>query len=194
MRHPLLGETVGIQDQIAAAFGGLNFVEIAKNGEYKVDPVIASKDCVDQLESHLLLCFTGISRLAAKIAKQQVASFTAKQHVLTAMQDMVTEGRELLINNQLREFADLLDESWSLKRSISPEISMEVIDQMYQTARRNGALGGKLLGAGGGGFMLLVVPPSQHERVKSSLPGSVFVPIKVDWSGSQIALYQPTGI
>lgn len=194
VEQSLLGETVGIQDQIAAAFGGINSVAISKDGQYSVNPVLASKDCVTEFESHLLLCFTGLSRYASEIAATKVASFQDKESVLLSMQSLVSEGERLLVSGSFQEFGALLDHSWHLKRSISPVISGAEIDELYATAIASGAWGGKLLGAGGGGFMLLFVPPERQKTLREKFPKSVFVPIKTDWSGSQVAFYQPSGL
>ena len=190
----LLGETVGIQDQIAAAFGGINSVSISMGGEYSVNPVLASKECIVEFESHLLLCFTGLSRFASEIAAKKVASFQEKESVLQSMQSLVAEGERLLVNGCFQKFGALLDHSWHLKRSISPAISDHKIDELYNTAIKSGALGGKLLGAGGGGFMLFFVPPERQKALREKFPKSVFIPIKTDWSGSQVAFYQPSGL
>lgn len=194
VEQKLLGETVGIQDQIAAAFGGINSVLISKSGEYSVNPVLASKDCVTEFESHLLLCFTGLSRYASEIAKEKVASFQEKESVLLSMQSLVPEGETLLVGGRFKEFGRLLDHSWHLKRSISPVISDTKIDEFYNAATASGAWGGKLLGAGGGGFMLLCVPPERQKALREKFSKSIFVPIKTDWSGSQVAFYQPSGL
>lgn len=194
VEQALLSETVGIQDQIAAAFGGINCVTISRNGDYSVNPVLASSDLLAEFESHLVLCFTGISRYASEIAAQKVASFQEKESVLFSMQSLVAEGMRLLCNGCFQEFGELLDHSWHLKRSISPVISGTEIDKLYYAAIQSGAWGGKLLGAGGGGFMLLVVPPESQKCLRERFPNTVFVPIKTDWSGSQVAFYQPSGL
>lgn len=190
----LLSETVGIQDQIAAAFGGINSVSISMAGEYSVNPVLATKDRIVEFESHLLLCFTGLSRFASEVAAKKVASFREKETVLLSMQSMVAEGERLLVNGCFQEFGEMLDHSWHLKRSISPAISDHEIDELYDMAIKSGAWGGKLLGAGGGGFMLFFVPPERQKVLREKFPKSVFVPIKTDWSGSQVAFYQPSGL
>ena len=190
----LLGETVGIQDQIAAAFGGINSVSISVDGEYSVNPVLASKDRIAEFESHLLLCFTGLSRFASEIAAKKVASFQEKETVLLSMQSLVTEGERLLVNGCFQEFGEMLDHSWHLKRSISSAISGREIDELYNMAIKSGAWGGKLLGAGGGGFMLFFVPPERHNALREKFPKTVFVPVKTDWGGSQVAFYQPSGL
>lgn len=190
----LLGDAVGIQDQIAAAYGGLNFVEIDTAGNYHVSPVVLSNENVKLLESHLLLCFTGISRYASDVAKEKVRSFAEKADALHQMRDMVDVGRDHLNQGRLNEFADLLDKSWMLKRSLSSSVTNPDIDNIYDVAKRHGAMGGKLLGAGGGGFVMLLVPPRKQAQLKSALNNLVFVHPKIDWAGSQIAFYQPEGI
>lgn len=190
----LLEETVGIQDQIAAAYGGLNSVEIEKNGQYHISPVVLSRDVVKEFEAHVLLCFTGISRFASKIAKEKVGGFASKVEVLSQMRDMVSIGQDYLSQGRLDQFASLLDESWMLKRSLSNLVTSPAIDDLYALAKKKGAMGGKLLGAGGGGFLMFLVPPSVQEDFKSALKDFVFVHPKIDWSGSQVAFYQPEGI
>ena len=190
----LLGETVGIQDQIAAAFGGINAVTISKSGDYSIRPVLVSADCVNEFESHLVLCFTGISRFASEVAAKKVATFKEKEAVLLAMQSLVNDGQHLLVNGRFKEFGELLDHSWHLKRSISPVISSGEIDDLYATAKACGAWGGKLLGAGGGGFMLLMIPPRYQKALRDRFQKLVFVPIRTDWNGSQVAFYQPSGL
>ena len=189
----LLGETVGIQDQIAAAYGGLNSVQIDTSGNFRVTPVILSNETLRVLESHLMLCFTGISRLASNVAMEKVKSFAEKAEALHQMRDMVDIGCGYINQGRLPEFASLLDESWRLKRSLSGCVTNREIDDIYDVAKKNGALGGKLLGAGGGGFFLLIVPPERQEHLKSVLSCKVFVHPKIDWSGSQVAFYHPEG-
>ena len=190
----LLGETVGIQDQIAAAYGGLNSVKIDPSGNYQVTPVVLSNEIVRALESHLMLCFTGISRFASNVAQEKVKSFAEKADALHQIRDMVDVGCGYLNQGRLPEFARLLDESWSLKRGLSGSVTNREIDDMYDVAKKHGALGGKLLGAGGGGFFMLIVPPERQEQLKSALSCKVFVHPKIDWVGSQVAFYQPGGI
>lgn len=194
VEQTLLGEAVGIQDQIAVAHGGLNKVIIEKTGHYNISPIMVQPDVMKAFESHLLLCFTGISRFASSVAEKKIEKLEEKQSVLMAMSEMVDMGVQLLMKGDFSAFGSLLDESWRLKRSISPLISSGAIDELYETALRSGALGGKLLGAGGGGFMLLFVPPENQKRLRERLSDSIFVPLKTDWSGSQVALFQPGGL
>lgn len=190
----LLGETVGIQDQIAASFGGINAVNISKDGEYSITPVLVSRDCIEEFESHLILCFTGISRYARQVAAEKVETFHDKQSILQEMQSLVPVGEKLLVEGHFKEFGELLNHSWQLKRSISSCISNGEIDKIYNASIESGAWDGKLLGAGGGGFLLLIVPPERQQALRKRLPNCVFVPIRTDWNGSHVALYQPSGL
>lgn len=191
----LLREAVGVQDQVSAAFGGFNHVTIRPDGAFQVNPVVMPPARRDALQDHLLLLFTGISRTAAEVAQTLLDNVSHRRDELRALQQMVQQGIEILASatTDLVEFGDLLHESWLLKRALSSRVSNGTIDSLYETARRAGAVGGKLLGAGGGGFMLLFAPPPDHARVTAALGDLIRVPFKFDASGSRVVLYQPDG-
>jgi D-glycero-alpha-D-manno-heptose-7-phosphate kinase len=191
----LLREAVGLQDQVSAAFGGFNHVTIRPDGEYQVNPVVIPHRRLDELQNHLLLLFTGISRTAAEVAQTVLDNVGNREAELRALQQMVDRAIEILTSpkTDLVEFGHLLHESWILKRTLSPLVSNSTVDNLYETARRAGAVGGKLLGAGGGGFMLLFVPPGDRARVTDALGDIIRVPFKFDPSGSRVVLYQPDG-
>jgi D-glycero-alpha-D-manno-heptose-7-phosphate kinase len=192
LEQTLLKENVGIQDQIAAAFGGLNRVDIGQNGDYAVQPLLMSAARKHEFEEHLILLFTGIARHASAIAKKQIDALPEKEAVVRRMQALVGEGLELLANGRdLRAFGELLDESWKLKRSISDAISTETVDEIYARAQAAGAIGGKLLGAGGGGFMLLFVEPERRARVSAALADYLQIPFRFERAGSRIVLFEP---
>ncbi len=192
LEQTLLKENVGIQDQIAAAFGGLNRVEIGQNGHYEVQPLLMSAARKRAFEEHLILLFTGIARHASAVAKSQIDALPEKEAVVRRMQALVGEGIEVLANgNDLRAFGDLLDESWQLKRSISDAVSTATVDEIYARARAAGAIGGKLLGAGGGGFMLLFVEPAKRAAVSAALGDYLQIPFRFERSGSRIVLFEP---
>ncbi len=192
LEQALLKENVGIQDQIAAAFGGLNRVDIGQNGEYAVQPVLMSDARKRDFEDHMILLFTGIARHASVIAKKQIDALPEKEAVVRRMQALVDEGLEVLANgNDLRAFGDLLDESWQLKRSISDAVSTAAVDEIYARARAAGAIGGKLLGAGGGGFMLLFVEPARRAQISAALGEYLQIPFRFERSGSRIVLFEP---
>ncbi len=194
VEQEVLKETVGLQDQIACAFGGLNVININQDGSYAVNPVPLDPVRRMQLEERLLLVFTGKQRFASDIAEDQIANFDRREEELHAIQGMVEHGVKILTDgNSLDRFGELLHEAWMLKRRLSDKISNTEIDFMYKEARTAGALGGKILGAGGGGFMLLFVPPDRRFEVGNTLArcGGVCAPVKFEHNGSQIVHYSP---
>lgn len=188
----LIGDTVGVQDQIASAFGGLNHTTIMKDGRFMVEPVTLKIDRYHELESHMLLLFTGITRFAAQVAESQVKSM--KDHVteLQRVQSLVDEGLSVLSSNApIGDFGLLLNETWRMKRRLSDMVSNDMIDDAYAVALKYGAYGGKLLGAGGGGFMLLFAPPEHHQAIKDGLGDFLPVPIQLEFQGSQTIFNDP---
>jgi D-glycero-alpha-D-manno-heptose-7-phosphate kinase len=185
-------ENVGAQDQVSAAFGGFNKVEFEGDKKIEVSPVTIDSKRMRLFQHHLMLCFTGFSRLASDIAGEQIKSIPAKTRELKVMYNMVDDASRILSGSgSLDGFGKLLHETWKIKRTLSHRITTSRIDDIYQTARRHGALGGKLLGAGGGGFMLFFVKPDRQARVKKALKGLIHVPFKFDDLGSQIIYYRP---
>lgn len=196
VEQEVINEHVGSQDQISAAYGGFNRIEFHKNGDFTVEPVVIGHNRLEELQSHLMLFFTGISRNAPEIAKSKIDNFKDRVSELKTMDKMVTEGQSILLSTTtpISEFGALLHESWMLKRSLSDKVSNLVVDQVYETACRNGAIGGKILGAGGGGFFLIFAPPSLQPKIRESLKDLVYVPIRFESGGSQVVLYQPDGL
>lgn len=187
----LLKEEVGVQDQIAAAYGGLNVIKMHPNHTFTVEPMIVSPQRMDEFQSSLMLFYTGISRTASDVAKHKVESFEAKKNNLHTMHQMVFEAVKILqsSNQPIDELGRLLHESWLLKRDISSKIAPDFVDDIYARGRQAGAIGGKLLGAGGGGFMLFIVEPEKQYEVMKTLHELLYVPVKFDFSGSQIIFY-----
>ncbi len=195
IEHEMIKENVGCQDQTLAAHGGFNLIEFGGPNHLRVQPLTISIDKLNLLQSHLMLFFTGFSRTASQIALHQIKNIPNKKKELQRMYEMVYEAVEILNGKNIVKFGRLLDESWKLKRTLSDKISTEHIDDLYKTAIRAGAQGGKLLGAGGGGFILFFVEPHKQEKVRQSLKKLVEVPIKFENLGSQIIFFQPaTGI
>jgi D-glycero-alpha-D-manno-heptose-7-phosphate kinase len=196
IEQDLLQENVGSQDQIIAAYGGLNYVQFRQDGTFDVTPVIVPLQCKAELNSHLMLCFTGFSRFASDIAKSQLANMAAKEKQLMRMQQMVEEGLEIFANSSvpISAFGKLLHEAWQAKRSLSNMVTTPEIDGIYEAARDAGAIGGKLLGAGGGGFMLLFAKPEYHAAIRERLKMLIHVPFEFEESGSRVVLYQPNGL
>jgi D-glycero-alpha-D-manno-heptose-7-phosphate kinase len=191
IEQEILGEHVGSQDQVAAAFGGFNHIRFSPNGTVEVHPVTISQERVDRLQECLMLCFTGFSRVANDIAVEQVRVTANRTRELEAMRQMVDEALAILNRDSgdLDDFGRLLHESWCLKRSLTTKITNDQIDSIYATARGAGAIGGKLCGAGGGGFMQLFVPPERQARVKEALKGLLIVPFRFESLGSHIVFY-----
>jgi len=190
IEREILKENVGSQDQMAVAYGGFNRIVFSEDELFRVEPVTIKKEKIAQLQNHLMLIFTGLSRYASEIAKEQINSTPRKTKELNSMQQMVDEARDILNGNgDILDFGRLLHESWKLKRSISGKVSNLTIDNIYDTALKAGAIGGKLLGAGGGGFMLLFVPPERHQQVKDALKGFLNVKFSFEKVGSQIIYY-----
>lgn len=191
IEQKVLRENVGSQDQVAASYGGMNLIHFHTDGGIQVQPVPLPKKRRHELEDHLQLYFTGFSRFASEIAHDQIKNMPSKVGELTTMRAMVDEGVKVLVNGKdLRGFGELLHAAWIHKRSLSSKVSTSQIDAMYEAARKAGAIGGKLLGAGGGGFLLLFVEPERQKTVKEALNGLIQVPFKFESSGSQVIYYQ----
>lgn len=169
----ILGKPVGKQDEYAAAFGGLNFITFHEDGTSYVEPIPLRSDCQRQLESSLMLFFTGVAHNSWKLLQEQEQS-TKKctgctLDSLHEIRKLAHRMRAALANADIWSFGDLLNESWQAKKRISPNISNSLIDEAYELARRNGALGGKIAGAGGGGFLLLLCEDQYQEKVREAL-------------------------
>ena len=195
IEQKVLKESVGSQDQILASFGGFNRINFYPDDTFNITPVIISKSLTDQLQSHMLLFFTGVSRFSSDIAKDKIANFKNRFQELTQIKQMVDEGLSILQSpsTPIAELGKLLHESWQLKRSLSNKISTPEIDTIYQTGLAAGAIGGKILGAGGGGFILFFAKPENHKNIRKKLKGLVQVSFCFDNTGSKIVLYEPNG-
>jgi len=191
LEQEALKETVGSQDQVAAAFGGFNTTRFHRDGSFTVQPVILPTARFSEFKSHLMLFFTGLSRLSSDVAATFVPALSSREKCIRRFMAMVEEAVGILHSGDLRDFGQLLDEAWQIKRSLSQSVSTSEIDSAYAAAKKAGALGGKLLGAGGGGFMMLFAEPHNHESVKKTLAGYLHVPFHFEPSGSQIVHYDP---
>ena len=192
LERELCKEVGGIQDQIAASYGGLNRINFSKDG-YSVNPIIISPERKKELNNHLMLFFTGFSRFSSEIQKGTTKSMKDKTQQLIEMYHLVDDAEKILTNKDtsLDEFGRLLDYTWKLKRGISAGISTDSIDEQYNKAIKAGALGGKLLGAGGGGFLLFYVPIEKQDAVKKALEGQLYVPFKFENDGTKVIYYEP---
>ena len=184
----ILNDYVGSQDQIAAAYGGFNKITFKIGGEFNVRRISIKKKVLKKLNSNLMLLYTGFKRTAHDIAKSYVnkLSKSKKSHIIEIC-SFVKESEKLLKEgNNLNDFGKLLHESWIEKKSLSSSISNSSIDDIYNTAMKKGALGGKLLGAGGGGFLLLYVPQSRQKNLLKHFDKLITVPFKFASQGSKI--------
>ena len=192
----IIGENVGSQDQVSAAFGGFNRIDFHRNDTFDVSPIILPQNRREELHSHLMLCFTGFSRIASDIAKSKIDNLKNRAVEINRIREMVDEAIGILNNSNtpIEEFGKLLDLSWKYKRSLSRKVSTPQIDDIYDEAQRAGAVGGKILGAGGGGFMLLFAKPEKQAAIRERLKHLVHVPFNFENSGSRVVLYQPNGL
>ena len=190
LEQDLLKETVGSQDQVNAAYGGFNHITFHTSGEISVRPVIIPPDRLNELTSHLMLFYTGIKRTADKVSGSYVPSLESKRRQLRILRDMVEEALAVLCGHgPIKEYGELLHESWLAKQAISDKISNDAISELYNAARDSGAVGGKITGAGGGGFMLLFVPPQFQPAVREKLNRLIHVPFNFETAGSQVIFY-----
>jgi D-glycero-alpha-D-manno-heptose-7-phosphate kinase len=192
VEQKILKENVGDQDQVMAAHGGLNLLRFDRNGEVTVRPLTLPAQRVLELNSHLMLFFTGVARTSTDIAGRYAHDLKSKTAQLSAYGPMVEEAQRILLSkDSLDEFGTMMHEAWMLKRSINDCISTSAIDEIYEAARDAGALGGKIIGAGGGGFLLLFARPEVQPQIRSRLKGLLEVPFEFEHHGSQIIFYDP---
>jgi D-glycero-alpha-D-manno-heptose-7-phosphate kinase len=191
VEQDLIGEAVGCQDQIAAAFGGLNHIEFHKDGNFQVNPMVLLRSRLQELNDHLLLVFTGVQRIASEIEAKKIKQIGQHEKEMREIQNYVDDAMAILNSDTpIEEFGLLLHETWQRKRGLSADVSNPGIDALYETCRKNGAIGGKILGTGGGGFMLLFVRPRDREGMIKSIPKFSHVPFHFENTGSQIIYYQ----
>ena len=193
LERVLCKEAGGWQDQIAASFGGFNRINFNANG-YEVLPIIVSPDRKKQLETNLMMFFTGFTRFSSDIQKiNNVSGTENKKKNLKQMYTLVNDAEKILVdkNNNLDDFGYLLNTTWMLKKKNGSSISTGKIDDLYNKGISAGALGGKLLGAGGGGFLLFYVPIEKQNAVKEALDDLMYIPFKFENNGTQIIYYSP---
>lgn len=180
------GEAGGVQDQIAVAFGGFNRIDFNSDGFY-VRPLNIPACRLEELNSRLVLVFSGRSRFSSDIAAEQKTNIERNTAALNRMKQLVNDAQTLLESSKsLDEFGALLDETHTLKASLASNISTSVTDEIYEKAKKAGALGGKILGAGGGGFMLFYVPENKKNALISAFDGYMNVPFSFENEGSTI--------
>jgi D-glycero-alpha-D-manno-heptose-7-phosphate kinase len=188
-----LREPIGKQDQYAAAYGGVNLIEFERHGGVTVQPLLLPTAVAAELESNLMLFFTGSQRDARTVLSQQLTAMESDEATFGRLQSMVElayEMRDLLLAGDLDAFGKALHRGWEMKRGISAVISTSAIDQIYERALLAGALGGKIAGAGGGGFLVLYCPKSAQPRVRKALADLQSLDFRFDWGGARIAFAQ----
>jgi D-glycero-alpha-D-manno-heptose-7-phosphate kinase len=186
LERSLMRENVGYQDQIAAAFGGFNLIKFNKKC-FEVKKIITENSFEKKLNENLFLLYTGINRTAQKVAKTYTGKLqTANKENIREILNHVNEAKKIIKKNLPDEFGLLLNDTWIQKRQMSKLVSSEKIDFFYKNAIKNGALGGKLLGAGGGGFLLFYVPKKNHQKFNTFFSKHIILPIKLTKQGSEI--------
>lgn len=185
--HNILNEIVGSQDQIAASHGGFNQIKFLKNGDYKLNNYDLRHNYFSKLNDNLILVYTGINRTAKVVAKSYVNKLNStKKKELIEILELTQVAKKIISNKQLKEFGLLLGETWKLKKSISKNISNPKIDFIYEKGLKQGAIGGKLLGAGSGGFILFYVPKDKQQKFLINLKNVIKIPFRFAKEGSKI--------
>lgn len=191
VEQQLIKENVGSQDQFHAAYGGFNIIEFNKH-QINVRPLVISLEKIKMLQEHLMIFYTGLTRFASDVVKEQIEKTQNKSNdsYLTKMFDMVYEAEKIISDLPkdlfVKEFANLLDQSWNLKKKLSSQISNSNIDEAYAVAKRHGAYGGKLCGAGSGGFLAIFAPKEKQEIIRKNLNHLLEVDFKFENQGSTI--------
>lgn len=188
LERDLCAEAGGWQDQIAAAYGGLNRIDFSGDG-FDVKPIIISDERKNELQFNLMLFFTGFTRLSSDI--QKVNKVTDKTAMLLDMLALVDEAEVSLTDKDcpLSRFGELLDTTWRLKRGTGSSISNGSIDALYERGLAAGATGGKLLGAGGGGFLVFYVEPDAQENVRRAMDDLLYIPFEFENDGASVVYY-----
>ena len=192
VERDILQEHGGWQDQVAAAYGGLNRIDF-QDHDFSVRPIIISPERKKELDENLLLFYTGVQRFSSEIQADTFAKPVDKTKQLLDMLALVDEAEKVLVdkNSSLNEFGKLLDTTWKFKRGTGSKVSNGSIDELYDIAIKAGALGGKLLGAGGGGFLLFYCEKEKQENLKKALENLMIVPFKFENDGAQVLYYSP---
>lgn len=190
LERELCKESGGVQDQIAAAYGGFNRIDFTRN-DFQVNPVVISNKRKERLNDNLMLFFTGLSRFSSQIQEKHEQAIHSKEQQLLEMLALVDQAEAALVSGDLDEFGRLLDYTWQLKRGVNAAVSNDTIDSIYAAAKRAGALGGKLLGAGGGGFLLFYVQTDKQASVRKVLAQLKEIPFQFENGGARVLYFAP---
>lgn len=187
VERDVLGQPVGNQDQYAAAFGGLNYIEFRKSGRTVIDPLTVAPEVLETLFASSMLFWTGVIRSSGSILEEQKSNIGARTEQLTRMRDLAKDCRNLFLDGfDIETFGAMMHRNWVEKRELASSISNSGIDADYEKARAAGALGGKIAGAGGGGFLLLLVPASRQQAVREALGHLEEIPFGFEPHGSRV--------
>lgn len=181
-----LAKPIGIQDQYIAAYGNLRFFEFGSDGKVRVEKLNLDGDLRRELNDRFLLFFTGISRKADSVLTEQKSNIKDRMNVLREIKAMAVQAKVVLQAGDFDAFGTLLHESWALKKRMAGQISNGRIDEIYEAARRAGAVGGKITGAGGGGFILLCAPYEKHQAIRQALNGLQELPFQLEPDGTKV--------
>lgn len=185
----ILKKPIGKQDQYIAAYGGFQYLQFNSDNSVYIDPIICLPDTKIKLENRLLLLYTKTTRSADLILAKQtnnLKKIISKRNTMKSMVELAKQMHHSLNNNKLSTFGRLLDENWKLKKKMADGVTTKQIDSWYEKAKKNGATGGKILGAGGGGFFLFYADPSNHKKIKNVLSDLIPLDFKFEAQGSKI--------
>ena len=193
IEQDVMKEAVGSQDQIWAAYGGLNRIEFNSDGSYDVAPIVISAANKERLHSSMMLFFTGFSRYSTDIAVKKIANFGNKERELRQLHFFCDEAVKILqrCDGLVSDLGALMHDAWMLKRELADGVTTKEVDEIYQAGLDAGAIGGKILGAGGGGFMLFLVDPKNQKAVREKLKNLIQVKFDLDSGGSKIVVFEP---
>lgn len=178
--------TLGKQDQYIAAFGGVQYFDFREDDSVRSAPIPLSTIDREHLSDHLSLFYTGVTRRAEGILKEQSGRTETNKDSLLRMRDLAAAARSAIVQRDIERLGAVLDEGWRLKRGLSVGISNDAIDRQYLAARAAGAYGGKITGAGGGGFLLLLHPPERSRQIADALSPMQRLPVRITPEGSRI--------
>lgn len=188
IERDVLKEPGGIQDQYVAAYGGLNLIQVERDGSVSVQSLSLDHEGLATLNAHQMLFFTGIERSSSSIHVNQVSQIAEHLEEYDRMRDLAVATAKAIENLDIAEVGRLMDENWELKQKLSEGISNQRVNELYAMAKKAGALGGKLMGAGGGGFLFILAPPERHTGIERALQrlGAFLTPVNLELDGSKI--------
>jgi D-glycero-alpha-D-manno-heptose-7-phosphate kinase len=180
-----LAETVGSQDQIACALGGINYIQFGPGNTWSSQKLDLSPSYQEEIEARIVLLYSGIDRISSDVSKSLLENLESKFDSMKRTQELAMEGRRIFAQEgDLTQIGPMLVESWDLKKKMNPQAVTPHLEEFFERARKNGAEGGKILGAGGGGFCLFWISPSKRESFIRGMAPAVAVPIRISWEGS----------